>query len=537
MSGFAQSVPKRAVLVIDGTGRGHTICDLFTRTDPNVLVYYGPGCDAIQSPRIIPVPSIELEVPATALAFLADHQVEFVFVSNIDALSKGYADVLRAHGHRTIGPSKDAAELEASKQRGKRFCLDHGLPTAVHRSFTDPGEAAAYARALPYPCVVKVDGLCKNGDGSVVCDSVDQAVMAIDMLASRLGEAFRVIVEERIYGPEISIFALLDGDGYLMFPTAMDFKRTLEGERGVNCDGMGSVAPHPLHTPKLNAKIRDTLLDPLMRGLASEGLLFTGFIYIGAMITERGLRVIEINARFGDSEAEVVLPSVHSNFMQLCETVLDRRVAAEHLVCDGFVRCSVALTQGSLSPDDPASPPGWPFGEFQVGQEISGLDQVNRDDDATLFYANLRMGPRGVPVTTGGRVLHVVGKGCIFSDARECAYQQLARISFPGMRYRTDIGDMIREVGWAGRVGAQPAVRELCHLADSAVRKEATTQAAVESLLYSFVAGEISRTQAELSIARFLRASEAEVVALGAVLETFRPHSLARVEEERNGVH
>lgn len=430
------------VLVVDGTGRGHAICDLFVRTDPDVTVYYGPGCDVIEHDRIRPVPSISLDDPRTALAFLDDHPVELVFVSNIDALSKGYADVLRAHGHRAIGPSKAAAELEASKERGKRFCTDHGIPTAPYRFFTDADLAKAYVRSLPYACVVKTDGLCKNGDGSIVCNTADEAERAIDGFARQFGGELRLVVEKRLRGPEISIFALLDGESDLLFPTAMDFKRTLDGDRGINCDGMGSVSPHPMLGPALEAEIRRTLLEPLLRGLGRDRLDFTGFIYLGAMITEAGLHVIEINARFGDSEAEVVLPGVQSNFLALCRSVLDRTLAARSLVTDGLARCSVALTQGCLAPDDPDALPGWPFGAFAAGQEVRGLGDVDRGE-ATLFYANLRRDPAGRPTTCGGRVLHVVGTGPTLAEARDRAYRQVPRIAFPGMRYRRDIASKL----------------------------------------------------------------------------------------------
>ncbi|MEM9492350.1 MAG: phosphoribosylamine--glycine ligase, partial [Myxococcota bacterium] len=427
------------ILVVDGTGRGHAICDLFVRTSPEVTVFYGPGCDVIEHPRIIPTRSISLDNPDTALAFLAENPVEFVFVSNIDALSKGYVDVLRAHGHRTIGPTKAAAELESSKERTKRFCADHGLPTARSQFFSDLQPALAYIRSLPYACVIKNDGLCKDGDGVTVCSTADEATAAVKALAAASGDSFKVVIEERLYGPELSVFALLDGDSYLMFPTAVDFKRTLDGDAGKNCDGMGSIAPHPADSPALHQDIRATLLDPLLRGLRRDRLDFTGFIYIGAMLTDDGLRVIEINARFGDSEAEVVLPGVHSDFAALCRAILAGELSHHELATDDQVRCTVALTQGCLDHSDPDALPGWPFGQFAVDQPVAGLNRVD-PDQATLFYANLRRDPAGRPVTCGGRVLHVVGEGRSLAQARDRAYEQLRRIEFPGMRYRSDIG-------------------------------------------------------------------------------------------------
>ncbi|MGW6686632.1 phosphoribosylamine--glycine ligase [Streptomyces sp. NPDC054961] len=455
---------NRRVLVVDGTGRGHAICDLFVRTDPTVTVYYGPGCAASNEPRIVSVPQIRLDDPATALDFLAANPVEFVFVSNIDALSIGYADDLRAHGHQVIGPSRAAARLETSKEQGKVFCVDHGLPTAQYAAFNDPDAARKYVHEVPYSCVVKTDGLTPDGDGAIVCTTPAEAERAVSRFAEAQGEDFHVVIEERLYGREISVFALLDGEDYLMFPTALDFKRTLEGDAGGNCDGMGSLAPHPDISPELVEEVRRVLLDPLMAGLRAEQLDYSGFVYVGAMLTAGGLRVIEINARFGDSEAEAVLPSVRSNFTELCDAVLARTVGRRQLVTDDLVRCTVALTQGSLDPLDADAAPGWPFGRFETGQPISGLADAD-PDLARVFYANVAQDAQGRPVSNGGRVLHVVGAGATLDEARARSYARIATISFPGMRYRADIGVLRQPLtGWTPQAlaeAATPAVAAL----------------------------------------------------------------------------
>ncbi|MBX7467818.1 MULTISPECIES: phosphoribosylamine--glycine ligase [unclassified Streptomyces] len=442
------------ILVVDGTGRGHAICDLFVRTDPTVTVYYGPGCDALAAERIVPVPEIRFDDPATALAFLAEHPVEFVLVANIDALSAGYVDVLTAHGHRVIGPSAEAARIEASKERGKLFCASHGLPTARYAAFTDPGAAKAHVQQQPYACVVKTDGLTPDGDGSVVCATTAEAEAAVDAFAAAQGEGFQVVVEERLYGREISVFALLDGADYLLFPTALDFKRTLERDAGKNCDGMGSIAPHPQASPALLEQLRRDLVEPLVAGLKAEGLTYTGFVYIGAMLTDAGLKVIEINTRFGDSEAEAVLPGVHSDFTELCRAVLRQDLASSLLVTDGLVRCSVALTQGCLDDTDPQAAPGWPFGAYDTGQPVLGLAPFPLEQ-TRLFYANLRAAADGPPVTSGGRVLHVVGTGTTLAEARAQAYRRIGSVSFPGMRFRSDIGAAFEDGSLPS--GAEPA--------------------------------------------------------------------------------
>ncbi|QDQ25801.1 phosphoribosylamine--glycine ligase [Chitinimonas arctica] len=436
---LSRSAAAAQILVVDCTGRGHAICDLLIRTDPNAIVFYGPGCELIDHPRIIPVSSISLTDPRTALAFLSRHAVDFVFVANIDALSSGYVDTLRQYGYPVIGPSRATARLESSKDYGKRFCNAHGLPTAPFRTFTDPFEAGAYIRALPYPCVVKADGLRPDGDGTVICGTPDEALTAVAGFARQSGSQFRVVVEKRLYGEEISVFALLDGDSYLLFPTAADFKRSLEEDAGKHCDGMGSISPHPLENEALREEIHTALMEPLLAGLRHDRLDFSGFVYISAMLTEAGLRVLEINTRFGDSEAEAVLPSVQNNFTMLCHAILTRSLHGQRLRTDGRIRCSVALTQGCLDRYDPAALPGWPFGNFAVGQLVHGLGAVDHEE-ATLFYAGLKKDHLGRPISSGGRVLHVVGCGDTLSEAMQRTYSQVGRIAFRGMRYRVDIG-------------------------------------------------------------------------------------------------
>jgi phosphoribosylamine---glycine ligase len=427
------------ILVVDVTGRGHAICELFIRTNPGVTVYYGPGCDLIEDERIIPVPAISVTDVRTVIGFLASHPVEFVLVSHIDALARGYVDDLRQAGYRVIGPTADAAALESSKRRGKQFCLDHGIPVPEFRAFGQAEAAKAYIRGWPYPCVVKVDSLTPDGDGAMVCDTAAEAEAAVDRFADELGDSLRLIVEERLTGQEVSVFALLDGDGAAMFPCAMDYKRTLEGDAGKNCDGMGSIAPHPADTPELRGQLRATLVDPLVRGMRADGLDFTGFVFLGAILTDHGPVVIEINARFGDSEAEVVLPGVRSDFLAMCRAVLTRTVRHQRVVTDGLARCSVALVQGCLDPFDADALAGWPFGKYATGQPVDGLAAAD-PRDVTMFYANLRRGPAGRPNTCGGRVLHVVGQGHSLEQARERAYRQVRHVRFPGMRYRSDIG-------------------------------------------------------------------------------------------------
>jgi phosphoribosylamine---glycine ligase len=449
---FSMLLKPTNILVVDSTGRGHAICDLFVRTNHELTVFYGPGSNAIRHDRIVPVAEVSVHDVRSVIEFCRRVPVEFVFVSFIDALVQGFVDTLRAEGIAVIGPSQAAAQLEASKLRSKHFCVRHGIPTAAYGHFVDPREAKRYIRSLDYPVVIKKDGLCPNGDGAHVCDTHSEAKATVDALAAATAdraEAFSIVVERRLFGQEISIIALLDGQDYLMFPPALDYKRALDGNRGKNCDGMGSIAPHPSVSTQLCAELQRKILDPLMRGLRKEKLDFTGFVFVGVMLTDDGPQVLEINVRFGDSEAEAVLPGIHSDFLQLCRRVLRRELRGAHIATDGLIRCSVAATQGCIEPDRADAPAGWPFGEFESGQIIAGLDAIDRNR-ADLFVAGALCDEHRRPVTAAGRVVHIVGRGLCADEARQNAYSQIRQVNFRGMRYRSDIGADVAS-GWSRR--------------------------------------------------------------------------------------
>lgn len=430
---------RRAVLLIDHqTGRAHALCDLFLRTDADVVVYYGPGHPAIRHPRIVSVPQISLTDVRTVIEFCQTTEIDFVFVSWINSMAIGYVDALLEAGIRVVGPSCAGAELESSKRRGKQFCVDHGIPVAPYEAFDDPLAAAEYVRTRPYPVVVKENGLTDVSDGARMCATVREAEDAIVATLDRMGAEFSVVVERRLEGQDVSLLALTDGTDYVLLPPALDYKRASDRDEGMNCDGMGTVAPHPNMDAELSAQSR-WIFDRIMAGLAAEGIHYTGFLYVGGMITDDGLYVLEINSRFGDSEAQAVLPSVQSNFTDVCELIVDGRFAHVRLELDALVRCCVIATQGGLAPDDPTAKPGWPFGAYDPGQRIHGLDEIDRDK-ATVFLAGTGLDEHGRYVTTQGRVLHVVGSAASLAEASENAYSQMSRISFAGMRYRTDIG-------------------------------------------------------------------------------------------------
>jgi phosphoribosylamine--glycine ligase len=429
----------KVLLIDDQTGRGHAICDLFVRTDPDTVVYYGPAHPAIVHPRVVHAPSVSLGDVETVAAFCKSNDVDFTFVSWINSLSLGYVDALQRKGLRVVGPTQRGAELETSKRRGKRFCIDHGIPTPEYMTFDDPAAAKSYVRSLGHAAVVKEDGLRTLGDGAHMCSSAGEAEAVIDEIAVRQGRAFFVLIERRHFGTEISIFAFTDGKSYVLFPAALDYKRALDGDRGKNCAGMGSIAPHPAADSALYRVLRHTIMDKVLRGLVREKIEYTGFIYVGALLTDEGPVTLEINARFGDSEAQAVLPSVRTNFTALCRQALNRQLDNVKLDTDLLHRCCIVATQGSIRPGDERAKPGWPFGDYDAGHRIEGVDRVD-PSCATVFFAGTGVDREGSLVTARGRVLNVVGLGVSREQAIENAYRQLRQISFPGMRYRSDIG-------------------------------------------------------------------------------------------------
>ena len=433
---------RRAVLVIDGTGKGHAICRLFARSGSDITVYYGPGCSAVSEPQIVSVPEIRVDRASdvdTVLTFLDTHPVDFVFVSDLYALRVGFVDSLRAAGVRVIGPSQEASRLETSKIRGREFCIDNGIPTPWSRVFSDPVKAIDFVASLPTPPVVKMNGVCVASDGVYLPASLPETVEAINEASTRMGADFQVVIEECLVGTELSLFAMLGSSGYALLPAARDYKRSRDGDTGKNCSGMGSIAPHTLSTPDLDDRVRKTILDPFMRGVSAAGIDYTGFLYLGAFIAPDGqIRVIEVNTRFGDSEAQSILPGVVDDFFNVCADLLVGETPS--LRFDGLHRCCVSLTQGPIGdPADPDVLPGWPDGPFERSIPVLGVDQVD-PQRAEVFFAEIARSDDGTLVSDGGRVLHIVGYADTMARAVDNAYSEAAKIRFRGLRYRNDIG-------------------------------------------------------------------------------------------------
>ncbi|MGW4800280.1 phosphoribosylamine--glycine ligase [Nonomuraea sp. NPDC004297] len=432
----------RSVLIVDYAGRGHAFADLFVRTDPDITVHYAPGCAAIEHDRIVSVPWLDLydPDPAPMVRYALDAGVDLVLVAHPRPLANGYVDAFRAAGLPTIGPDRSAARLESSKVFTKDLCSRHGIATAAYRWFDEPGAAVEHIRATGAPLVVKCDYSCQ-GNGVFVCDDVDEAVEAVErlMVTRDFGPGgARVVVEEKLVGEEQLFFVLVSGEQYVMLPMAVDYPRSEDGNAGPMCGGMGAFCPHPGETAEVVGRFEEQMLRPLLAAATAEGIDYTGVLYADCMLVGDRLYLIEINARMGDPEAEVVFPRITSNFTEVCRAVLERRLdelpplelSAEHFV-------DVSATQG---PD--GVHPGWPYGEVGRGHPVTGVRDLD-PDRCQVFLGSVRLTEEDELVSDGGKVVHVVGRGDTLEQAIDHAYEGISKISFTGIRYRTDIGKVL----------------------------------------------------------------------------------------------
>jgi phosphoribosylamine--glycine ligase len=417
------------ILVIGSGGREHALVWKLA-AEPGVReILCAPGNPGIAGEaRLVPVAATDLD---GLLAFATAERIDLTVVGPELPLDLGVVDLFRANGLRIFGPSRAAAALECSKVFAKSFMVRHGIPTARHRVCTDADSAqGAVARGeLGFPVVVKADGLAA-GKGVVVAsdrETADAAIRAA-MEDRQFGDAgLRLVLEECLTGPEVSFFAVCDGARAVPILSAQDHKRIFDGDRGPNTGGMGAFAPSPLVDAATQARIMDEIVNPVVEGMRAEDREYRGFLYAGLMLTAEGPKVIEFNVRFGDPEAQVVVPMIAGDL-------------APHLAAaaDG----SLPATPLSFRPDKHVgvviASEGYP-GACPSGRPISGLSAAQALEGVIVFHAGTRLENASV-VTSGGRVLTVVGRAPDFAAAIQRAYDGVQAIAFEGMQYRRDIG-------------------------------------------------------------------------------------------------
>lgn len=413
------------ILVIGRGGREHAIIWALKRADSSRVIYCAPGNTGIaQLAENVPIGEMEFD---RLVSFAREKTIDLVVVGPDDPLAAGIVDVFEAAGIPVYGPRKNAAEIEGSKIFMKNLLHKYGIPTAKYQTFTDYDSAKAYLDAQPVPIVIKADGLAA-GKGVTVCFTREEADEALrrTMLNKAFGAAGdKVVIEEYLEGQEMSILAFVDGTTVRPMPPAQDHKPVYDGDKGPNTGGMGTYSPLP-HIPQTVIETAvETIVIPTARALAAEGRPFRGVLFAGLMITGDGPKTIEFNARFGDPETQVVLPRLQTDLLEIIQASLEGRLDQIDISWSGEAAVCVVLASE-----------GYP-GSCAKGQPITGLDQV-REEDALVFHAGTAM-QDGRIVTSGGRVLGVVGRGADIAEARDRAYAAAGRIAFPGKMNRTDI--------------------------------------------------------------------------------------------------
>ena len=398
--------------MVGGDGRAHTLAHVLARTADDVVVSGGnPG-----TPNAVAAPPEDLD---------AD-----LFVISPEApLVEGLADRLRAQGKRVFGPGADGAQLEGSKGWMKELAAKAGVPTARHGTFSDPESALDFLRTMKAPFVVKTDGLAA-GKGVLVTDSLIEA--EDDVKAKLAGAAFgdagrTVVIEEGMTGPELSMLAVCDGTRAVPLSPAQDFKRAFDGDHGPNTGGMGAYSPVPIAGDDLVGVVMDRFIEPVLATLRAEGIDYRGTLYAGLMLTPDGVKLVEYNVRFGDPEAQVVLPRLSSDLVDLLVAAADGDLRGRQPT---FIDDAAVCVVGAA--------PGYPEAP-RTGAIIDALDAVDDLDDVLVFCAGVDRDADGRLVSAGGRVLDVVGFGPTLALARERAYEGVRRVGFAGMQFRNDI--------------------------------------------------------------------------------------------------
>ena len=417
------------LLVVGSGGREHALVRALARSSPGSTVACTPGNAGIgQDARLFPVDAGDVD----ALVALADRErFDLTVVGPELPLDRAIVDRFRAAGHRILGPTAAAARLECSKAFAKDFMARHGIPTARYQVCTAAAEAYAVLDRGEFglPVVIKADGLAA-GKGVVVAADRAEAIAAVRaaMEDRQFGDAgARVVIEECLNGPEVSFFALCDGSRAIPIGTAQDHKRAYDGDRGPNTGGMGAFAPSPLAGAALHAQVMREIVDPVVRGMRADGHEYRGFLYAGLMLTCNGPKVIEFNVRFGDPEAQVVLPLLTGNLADLLAGAADGSLACDRIEQQAGASVGVVIASG-----------GYP-GPVRTGIPIHGVDDAARTAGVEVLHAATAR-EDGQLVTAGGRVLTVVGRAESFAYAIERAYAGVRKVSFEGMHYRGDIG-------------------------------------------------------------------------------------------------
>lgn len=413
------------VLVVGSGGREHALCWKIAQR-PDTEVYVAPG--NIGMVDVATLVNIKVDDIAGLVDFAKAEGIDLTVVGPELPLTLGIVDAFQEAGLACFGPNKAAAKLEGSKAFSKELMKKYGIPTAAFDTFTDVDKAKAFVDEIGVPCVVKADGLAA-GKGVIICMTREEADKAIeDMLTDHaFGDASAtIVIEEYMVGPEVSVLAFADGKTVLPMVSAQDHKRIFDGDKGPNTGGMGAYSPAPVYTEALSAEVNKTIIEPTIAAMAAEGTPFTGILYTGLMLTEKGPRVLEYNVRFGDPETQPIMVRMKSDIVALFQACVDGKLDEATLEWHDEAAVCVIMASGGY----PAS--------SEKGVPIYGLDDIAAEE-AIVFHSGTAE-KDGEIVTNGGRVLGVTAKDATIKGAIDKAYAAVEKINFDHMQFRRDIG-------------------------------------------------------------------------------------------------
>ena len=412
------------VLVVGGGGREHAICWALKKSSRVDRLYCAPGNGGISDiAQCVDIKATDID---GMVDFVKNNDIDFVMVAPDDPLALGMVDAMEKNGIRTFGPRANAAIIESSKIFSKNLMEKYGIPTAYYKVFTESSDAIKYIEEKGAPIVVKADGLAL-GKGVVVAQTVEQAKDAVVSMMEdkKFGNSgSKVVIEEFMTGPEVTVLAFTDGKAIVPMLSSQDHKRVYNDNKGPNTGGMGAFCPSPNYTAEVADICMKTIFRPTIEAMKKEGRPFKGVIYFGLMLTPEGPKVVEYNARFGDPETQPILSMLKTDILDIFEAVVDEKLADIDIKWeDGYACCIVAASGG------------YP-GSYETGYEIFGLESV--PEDVTVFHAGTKKRD-GKYYTSGGRVLGVTAKDDTLGGAARKAYEGMKHISFENMHYRTDI--------------------------------------------------------------------------------------------------
>ncbi len=422
------------VLIVGGGGREHAIATAVSKSKKLTKLYCVPGNAGIaEIAECEPIPVMDFDRIAS---FALEKEIDLVIVGPDDPLVGGLTDVLESKGLRVFGPRKNAAILEGSKAFSKDLMKKYGIPTAAYETFDSAEAALKYLETADMPIVLKADGLAL-GKGVLICNTLEEAKAGVKelMLDKKFGSAGnRIVIEEFMTGREVSVLSFTDGKTIKPMSSAQDHKRAKDNDEGLNTGGMGNFSPSPFYTEEVDKFCKEHIYQATVDAMRAEGREFKGVIFFGLMLTEKGPRVLEYNARFGDPEAQVVLTRMKSDVLDVMEACIDGRLADTPVeFIDDAAVCVILASDG------------YPL-EYKKGFEIKGLERFKGKEDYYCFHAGTRFSEDGKVLTNGGRVLGVTALAPTLKEARKKAYEATEWVSFENKYMRTDIARAIENL-------------------------------------------------------------------------------------------